>query len=93
MGIFDRGMKLNSRVVLDLVCTRKVSQEILDRIYRRKGFTQPEMTERKFAIYDNKTEVSFILRDKTNSANAPSPAKLYLKKKWGRWKIENFEIK
>ena len=92
MGVFDRGISQSNKVVLDSVCIKGLSQKILDNIYEQRKISQPQITERRFAIYKNEAEVSFLLKDKKDDTITELPVKLFLKKKWGKWKVENFEI-
>ena len=93
MGGLDRGISQNSQIVLDSICVKGISSKILDEIYRQKGFSQPQITERKFAIYKKETKVSFVLRDQKSDTIPTLSVKLNLKKKWGKWRVENYEIR
>jgi hypothetical protein len=93
MGKFDRGISQNNLVVLDSVCTKEISPKILDEIYKQKGFSQPQITERKFFLYKKEAKISFALKDQKSDSMPVLPMELHLKKKWGKWRIENCEVK
>ena len=92
MGVFSRGLSQNSKTVMDSVCIKDISQNILNEIYVQKKIIQPQITERKFAIYGKQAEVRFVLRDERNQDASPPSVKLTLTKKWGKWRIVNFEM-
>lgn len=92
MGVFNRGISQNSKAVMDSVCATDVSQKILDEIYIQKKIVQPQISERRFSIYGKQAEVRFALKDEGNQNLSPFSVKLTLAKKWGKWKIENFEM-
>jgi len=93
MGNFDRGISQNNLVVLNSVCTKGISPKILDEIYKQKGFSQPLISERKFFIYEKEAKISFVLVDQKSDTIPVLPMELLLKKKWGKWRVEGFEIK
>ncbi|MCJ7507507.1 MAG: hypothetical protein MUO85_02100 [candidate division Zixibacteria bacterium] len=93
MGKFDRGISQNNVVILDSVCTKEISPKILDEIYKQKGFNQPQISERKFFIYEKEAKISFVLKDQKSDTIPALPMELLLKKKWGKWRIESYEMK
>ena len=93
---FERGIKQNSKTVLDSICAEGISQRILDEVYNKRGISQPEIVSAttRIIIYGEERRDSFqgilLMKDAEDDTIPTLRVTLYLES--GKWKVKDFEI-
>ena len=92
---FERGIKQNSKTVLDSICAEGISQRILDEVYNKRGISQPEIVRTMTGIITGEERRDsfqgiLLMKDAEDDTIPTLRVTLYLES--GKWKVKDFEI-
>ncbi len=96
----ERGMSQKSETILDSVVQDKksnLSSQLLDSLYQQESLEDARIASKSFVIVGDSAQVSLTLNlrttpDKEEAGQVEKLLQLFLNKKKGKWKIQNFRV-